>query len=246
MKAIGIVISLFLSTFIFAQDEDINQTDSNGEKHGKWVGYHESGNVRYIGNFEHGVPTGKFAYYYDETGIVQMVMEYRDATTIYATAFYELNGYIKMAEGLYVNQLKDSVWTFYDARGILSSKETFSEDKLNGERTVFYLDGSVYEISNWQDSVMHGAYVSYFENGQESCEGEYVEGCWKGRVTYYHTSGQVELQGYYSSCVPHGYWTQYDERGTEVDKKFYKYGVLLEGDEIQEYLDYLDSLKEDE
>lgn len=245
MKIIVINFYLMLSAAGLVAQE-WNQYDSDGERHGKWVGYYDSGDVRYNGEFDHGEPTGIFTYYYQESQRISISMKYVAPGECYSRAYYDMDGDVLMAYGKYLNQKKDSIWSYYDPRGILSSKETYKEDKLHGERAVFYLDGQVYELSTWEDSIQNGPYVSYYEDGSKNVEGNYVGGCWDGQVTYYHNNGVKELQGWYVSCVPHGYWYQYDDQGNEERVTFYRYGEVLEGDQLEYYLQDLENQKEQE
>lgn len=243
MKVLFTVSSIIL-LFIGVQAQDWNQYDNNGEMHGNWAGYYDSGNVRYQGQFEHGKPYGTFTYYYDESQNVKMTMVYSHYDTTYATAYYDLNDGTVMAEGWYVNQMKDSLWIMYDAHGVLSSKGYYEKDTLNGTETIYYLDGSVSEITCYKMGMEDGQWLKYYENGTKQAEAVYVNGCMDGLVTYYHSNGEIELEGWYVSCTPHGYWIKYDDRGTEEDRIFYKYGQELEGDAIQEYIDSMQNQNE--
>jgi hypothetical protein len=57
MKKLFIILGLFLSIPMFAQD-NLNQLDAKGEKHGQWIVKHKNGKIKYATFFVHGTPTG--------------------------------------------------------------------------------------------------------------------------------------------------------------------------------------------
>lgn len=60
-KLLFLFIFMF-SVSLFAQNE-INQLDSQGEKHGAWIVKHKNGKVKHETIFDHGIPTGKSVRY---------------------------------------------------------------------------------------------------------------------------------------------------------------------------------------
>ena len=96
-----------------------NQTDAAGLKQG----YGEkldpkTGKLTYKGTFKNNKPQGIFYYYYPGTDSVHSKSEFRQDGKIAYVTMYHLTGKIE-AKGKYLNEEKDSVWTFFDERGLL-------------------------------------------------------------------------------------------------------------------------------
>jgi len=65
-------------------------------------------------------------------------------------------------------------------------------DKLStGEQRKFYKDGSLCELSNWQDGKQHGHYE------------------------FRYPGGQLGLQGTFQNGKPVGEWVEYSQNGSE-------------------------------
>ena len=64
MKKILTLFSLLIlfNVSLFAQN-DVNKTDDMGRRQGKWIDYHQNGQIRYTGEFKNNEPIGEFIYY---------------------------------------------------------------------------------------------------------------------------------------------------------------------------------------
>ena len=64
MKKILALFSLLIlfNVSLFAQN-DVNKTDDLGRRQGKWIDYHQNGQIRYTGEFKNNEPIGEFLYY---------------------------------------------------------------------------------------------------------------------------------------------------------------------------------------
>ena len=121
---------LFFIPFLgFSQP--FNVIDDNGQKQGKWIKNYENGLKRYTGQFKNDIPYGLFHYYY-ESGELRIEKKYFHQGQAAATHFFYKNGTLKSA-GIYVNELKDSTWNYYDQDSILIMTEQYKQGKLNGQ-----------------------------------------------------------------------------------------------------------------
>ena len=233
MKYVSAFLLLLLSTASLAQ---INQKDAAGKKQGVWKKPYEGSTVfKYVGQFKNDKPYGKFVYYY-ETGAVQAVVLHRtDGKTSDAKMYHE-SGYL-MARGKYVTEKKDSIWLFYDDRGIISAQENYKDGLLNGQRVVYYepRDSQYYvqEYSYWLNGQPHGEYKKYHPNTQVSEEGKYVNGKREGKVFHYLPDGKTGRVEQFKAGVKHGYFITYDDAGKQLGYKLYWDGVLLEGEALK-------------
>src|SRR6186713_1325248 len=149
MKTINfLLVFLFLCPMIQAQDE--NKTDAKGRKTGKWLVKHENGITRYIGEFKEGKPVGDFKYFY-ETGELKSVIKFKsDGKTSYGTYYYtEEDGGKKMSEGKFIDQKKDSTWTYFDYGGNKTYTQEYKDDLENGKKFIYYVSGNKSEAFNY-------------------------------------------------------------------------------------------------
>lgn len=241
MNRLFIIIALFFGLSAYAQDQPaqkINQKDSQGRKQGVWkVPYSNVKTYRYKGQFKDDVPYGKFVYYY-ESGAVEAVIHFSDNGKTTRSQMYHQSGYT-MAKGKYINKEKDSIWVYYDDRGIISYQENYKNGVLDGQKVFFYepVDNKlrVARYEYWKNGVRHGGYKEYHENTNIKEEGKYVDGNLDGVVKVYHRNGKIMKVMRYEYAVKHGPWDFYDENGKPVGTKWYWKGRLLKKDaEIEE------------
>lgn len=192
------------TTGVFGQ----NKTNASGKKEGKWSGYYESNNLRYIGEFKEGKEVGVFTYYEDMPG--QKIKATRDfskeAGKSYAV-FY-LDGK-KMSEGWYKGQLREGKWVYYHKGGEkINSEEYYVNDKLDGIRKVFYISGSVSDVIPYKNGKMHGKVLMYSESGTVLKEENYANGMRNGESIYYDGNGKLIKKGNFVDDVLQGKWIE--------------------------------------
>ena len=176
MKYILTSLILLFSLVSMAQ---VNHTDAKGRKQGAWVKTYESGKKRYEGAFKDDVPVGHFIYYYEGEGGIMSEIFYRGITgTGYAKAYHR-NGMVQ-AEGIYKNQLKDSTWTYYDPKGVLTQREDFKGGELHGDQITYYESGNVAERITYEYGAEQGAWIRKWEDGTMRTKGNYVNGQLEG------------------------------------------------------------------
>lgn len=247
LKRVLMVILFVLPLMLFAQNRSLNNfTDANGLKQGTWKVRHESSQaIRYIGQFKDNKPYGLFKYYY-KSGVLSAVMEFNNNRS--SVTMYHENG-IVMSVGKYQNQLKDSVWYFFNNRNELLSSEDYENDYIHGKQFLYYpVDPNkgeikIMEMYHYNLGNKHGAWEHYHESGHLKSKGKYNNGYLQGEVFYYYTNGQIDLRGFYKKGKKNGLWTYYNENGA-IDKEVnYKEDKLLKGKELEIYLEKLKAKK---
>lgn len=230
MKKGIVVIFMLVGFFAFSQEE--NKTDAKGKKQGLWKKYHENGMTRYIGTFKDDKPVGVFKYYYD-TGKIQTEMTHTGSNS-YSYVYYE-TGEIKAA-GKYENQLKDSVWKYYDKAGYKMAEEFYLSGKREGSWKTYYNTGQVAEEKTYTNDFEQGEWNQYFLDGKPKLTAIYVNGELEGRATYYSKGELKAVSGVFVRGARDGYWTFYEQDGKTVRKKEqYKNGKRIDkgvGDDI--------------
>jgi len=227
-------------TLICAQ----NMVDDQGLKQGEWSKKWKSGATRYKGQFLNDKPVGEFHYWYS-TGEAQSVLTYAVGGHIAHCITYGLDGNVA-AKGKYVDQLKDSIWLFFDYQGRLRSKNDYNEGLLEGEQVTYNYAGKIMEIIAYYDDKKHGDWTQFYKNGKIKVKGQWNEGYPSGKLYRYSESGRQVLQGQYKNGVEHGWWRTYNSSGKEEQKIFYLEGKILKGKALETYQDKMRMLKENE
>ena len=224
----------------FAQP--INQTDAKGKKQGVWQkSYPKSKAFEYKGQFKDNKPVGTFTYYYPSSKVKAVVIHDDKTGRSVATMYHESG--VVYAKGIYRNQLKDSIWDYYGPSGRQSLKETYTKDKLNGKTTVYYVSEDPTDkrllpakVTNYVNGVIDGEVTEYFESGVVKSKATYVKGLINGMFTTNHPNGKPMMMERYKNGSRHGWSATYDPAGRELGKKYFYYGRVLEGKELDEKL----------
>lgn len=225
-----IKVFLFFSAFFVLQllsgqnNETWNKKNEKGEKVGQWKGYHKSGKVRYIGQFEKDIPVGVFRYYF-ETGEVKTVLKYKNRDEAYATHYYQ-NGE-PMAKGKFLNQKKDSTWETYGAHRTLVDRGSYLRGKKYGVWKTYYANGQVSDEVTFEADLEQGTYKKYYSNGTLKQESLYKDGFLEGLSIFYGGNGKKTSKGLYVRGYRNGHWVYYDDKQEVQYVLKYKMGTLL-------------------
>lgn len=221
------LITLIFSLELQAQvDSLLNRIDNNGWKQGRHRDFYpKTQKLRYEGQFIDNKPVGIFKFYYPETFELNAIHEYDTiGGRAKITVFYK-NQKI-MAKGFYLNQQKDSVWSFYDENGKIKMTEFYRNNKRNGEKIVYYNDSTIFEIVTFKDDIKEGPYKIYYSDKSLKEEGNHKNGDKEGLVIYYNPGGKILYKGIYVNHLKDGEWIRYNDDGTEMQKEIYKNGIL--------------------
>lgn len=217
-----IIFFLIFSVFTNAQ----TQTDANGKKQGYWKKKDEKTNkLIYEGLFKDDKPQGIFKYYYPHDTIKAIMNFKQDGKIAYSTMFHPTGK--KMAYGKYVGEDKDSVWTYFDEKAVLISKETYVKGKKNGMEYVYFPDGVVSEERKYKMGKMDGPFKLYYDKNLVKSEGIYLDGQLDGRNVFYFPNGVTAAVGYYKNGYKTGPWIYRDKTGKVKEKELYKAGGKL-------------------
>ncbi len=223
--------------FVFSAVVHNAQTiDASGKKQGYWKKKDEkTGKLLYEGEFKDNKPVGTFKHYYPGDTAKRAVTYYKDGGKIaYANLYHQMTGKL-MAQGKYIHELKDSVWNFYDDKGVIISKDIYKMGKKEGKSIVYLPDGTVSEEKNYKNDILEGPFVQYFDGKLKKGEGKYVNGKFEGKVTYYYPNGKFAATGIYKNGMKEGVWLYNESDGKLKDKELYRNGIQVKGKEAEEY-----------
>lgn len=140
---------------------------------------------------------------------------------------------------------KQGIYTGYDSQGNIIEAASYSNDTLNGQRTIYYANGKKEAFETYKMGDFHGPYKTYYESGRINLEGSYtdgkMEGEWKryydqedeqlmetvtfadnnenGPFVEYHANGNLKAKGsYLGGDKEHGLLELFDENG-ELERK---------------------------
>jgi YD repeat-containing protein len=233
-----LLIALFVPLLCFAQ---VNKVDQKGWKQGPWVKYYPDNKVPiYQGQFKNDKPYGEFRYYFS-SGKLKAIIQHQNNLS---NALYYFENDQLMASGNYKEMKKDSVWTNYNSQGFIISRETYLLDKLNGIRVTYYLEGQgedkekVLTIENYKDSMLDGAFESYFVQGVNKEKGTYKKNKKEGEWLTYYNNGVITSRCTYRNGLQQGWAYGYDTKGKLVGKTMFNKGIQLKGEELEKYLEF--------
>ena len=229
----------FLFTLILcvAYTQTKNQTDDKGLKQGYWEKTDGATNkISYKGTFKDNKPQGIFYYYYKGSDSLHTKTEFRqDGKIAYVTMYHLISGKIQ-AKGKYVNEEKDSVWNFYDEKGVLISTDVYLNGKKNGLSKVFYPNGALSEEKNYKNNLLDGSFKQLYEDHKLKGEGAYAAGEFNGKCSWFYPNGVAAAQGVYDKGTKKGLWLYKMQNGKLTDKEVWQNGRQLDEKELAEYL----------
>jgi len=208
-----LLFCLFLSAFPTLNGQ--NQVDAEGRKTGHWKVEYPNGNTRFEADFVEGQPVGEMLRYYEKGGIRARMFFDGDGSCSHVKMFYE-NGK-PAAEGIYLEQEKDSVWTYFsEYDGSVRIREKYLDGKLEGLSQSYYPNGGISEEVQWKNGEKDGFWKQYYTNGAQRLSAHYKDGQLQGPYELYFSTGTIKIRGTYLNNRSHGTWSFYDESGKEI------------------------------
>lgn len=93
---------------------------------------------------------------------------------------------------------------------------------------VYWKNGNVREVSNWEYGIEQDSAFMFHENGNLHKRAFSVDGKVEGKVYRYYKNGNVELIGNFDKSVRNGKWEYFDPATGELMKiEHYENGILL-------------------
>lgn len=209
MKAI-VILTILCSGLVNISAQ--NQLDEQGRKTGPWKVEYDNGKTLYEGEFREGKPVGLMLRYYDSGALRARMTFDPDGERSYAEMFYK-NGK-KAAEGRYIKQDKDSVWTYYSQHEEnIRMREAYISGKLDGISYRYYPSGQVSEEVSWVGNSREGSWKQYFEDGSLRLHGLYQNNMLNGPYLVYYGNGKLMMEGKLVDDLSEGTWSYYTEEG---------------------------------
>ena len=219
MKHSIFIIILTISTLNSYAQDAVNQFDGQGDRHGVWKKYFDkTKQLRYEGQFEHGKEIGTFKFYTlnKGTSVLSATKVFNTNNNMAEVKFLSSKGK-PISEGQMKGKLYVGKWIYYHnkSKSIMTTEFYNDNGALEGEKLVFYPDGTTAEKANYKEGKLNGTSIWYSKNGKILKEFMYENDELHGVCKYYDASGNLEAEGAYRKDLKHGIW------------KYYKNGKLV-------------------
>ncbi|WP_274475934.1 toxin-antitoxin system YwqK family antitoxin [Mangrovimonas aestuarii] len=219
------LVAFFLSFYsIFAIGQDINQFDSNGNRHGVWrKNFDKTKVLRYEGQFVHGKEVGTFKFYknIDGKAVLTATKVFNDKNNTSKVTFLASNGKV-ISKGEMSGKAYIGEWVFFHKNSdVLMIKEHYNyAGQLEGKREVFYENGQLAQVEHYKEGVLNGICTWHAEDGTLFKEYNYVDGGLHGSAKYYDKAGKLMIEGQYKNNKKHGIWKYYEDGKLKEEKDF--------------------------
>jgi len=218
------------------KDYFINSTEKPNGLHYRTYG---DGKIYYSGEFlnKKPKPSGYFYYYHQNGKVMAMHRFEKNIDRVHANIFND-EGFL-MSRGLFLKQKKDSVWTFYDKTGSVTSREGYKNDLKEGKSLVYYPGtDKLVEESIYKNGKLEGEQVQYFPNGKKRLQGNYIADKREGKFTEWTDAGAKDSEGDYKSGLKEGVWSFYLPTGRLEKRVKFENGEAIKV--IRENGDFID------
>ena len=223
MKKLKLYTSFVLTLicFIGYAQNNVNQFDKDGKRHGLWTkNYHNTKEKRYEGAFEHGKEVDSFKYYTLSGGksVLSAVKVFTGKDSIADVKFLASTKKV-ISKGRMNGKRFIGEWIFYhknsDSKMIV---ETYNKDGLlEGERFVYFKNGALAESANYKKGLLDGESKWFSEKNILLRHTNYKEDHLEGKTINYDANGSITSEGNYIKSQKKGIWKYF--KGGELIKK---------------------------
>jgi antitoxin component YwqK of YwqJK toxin-antitoxin module len=142
------------------------------------------------------------------------------------------------AEGWFVDEEKDSVWTYYsEFDGLVRFREPYQKGSLHGTLERYYQHGKVSEAVEWNMDQKQGSWKQYYPDGSIRLLGTYVDDQLHGPYRVFYPDSTLKIDGRYQQNLSEGNWNYYDEAGQQIYTIEYKNGKALDQERYLQLMD---------
>lgn len=221
----------------------LNQTDKNGLRQGRWVRNYPHGTKMYEGVFRDGHPVGEFRRYY-ENGTLKSFLIFSEDGRHADAVLYHPNGRIA-SKGRYTDQKKEGKWQFFSPvnENYLICEQFYKDDMRNGISLRFYPDSTVGDRTTYLNDQKNGDREQFYEDGSPYTKSYYSEGKMNGKFEAWFSNGTKMYSGMYKNDIRDGQWLIYNEDGSVKYSIEYKNGIPDNPKMDEDASNYIDALE---
>ena len=146
----------------------------------------------------------------------------------------------KLAEGKYIDKLKDSTWLSYGEGNKIVQKGDYRKGEKQGVWQTFFQDGGVSAEMSFYNDQKDGPFRMFYTDGKVKDSSNFKAGKLHGLTTIYDSDGKKIIEGIYTWGERDKEWSYYGEEG-EVNKVLmYKNGRLMNPQDLENILQEVD------
>lgn len=219
MKTAIQLFSLLLFFNVAAQNP-VNQLDAHGKRHGLWrKNFKENpSQVRYEGTFKHGKETGTFKFYILGQENPAATKTYTPGSDTADVKYLSQKGKV-ISEGKMLGEKRIGNWNYYHLNSDkLMMSENYQDGVLQGEKIIYFENGTPTESSFYENGKLHGEQKIFSEKGVLLKLFTYRNGILHGPSKVYDGKGELLIEGEYRDDKHFGIWDYY-ENGILKEKK---------------------------
>ena len=203
----------------------------NGQLTKSWTCTDALGKLVFLWNFKNGKRDGE-SLLFDPRGQTLNSFHYQD-NLVHGAAFDSRNS-DHLQERLFDNGLELKVVTQYHPtqkrgkRRISTRQSYLIPSQLNLRKHDWSNQKITTAPALTHPPIPHGALVTYYSNGQKSCEGTYVQGQKMGQFNWWFSNGQKKASGRYLNDMETGTWSWWHENGIRQARGTFANGVKID------------------
>ena len=188
---------------------------------------------------------------YDSTGKKDSEKMYKDGLKDGEWNFYNDDVVLVRVE-VYNDDLKDGLWYTKDLETRDIHYEEYREDKFIVRYTEhYYPNYQLMEKYAYKDSLPHGKWIGYFENGETKHVKRFEDGKKQGKWQFYTELGDIHILELYENDKRDGEWYKKGD-GNDVHYQFWDMDSLISeyadlyypNGQLKEKISYKEGLKE--
>ncbi len=121
----------------------------------------------------------------------------------------------KIAEkGIFVDNIKDGIWTSYYPNGNIKTYITFTKGAIDGNVKIYTQEGVLQEEGNWKDNRWISEYRFFYENGNPEYVWQYSDdGKRTGTQKYFYDNNKLHIEGVWNNGKEEGEQKEYYKNG---------------------------------
>ena len=220
---------------------------NNGLKNGPLKVYDKLGKMKIIGYYNNDQKDGEWKWFSDQNGLDSLIVyknnKYNgDYKIWHANGSQAVIGYYNMGlkndEWEWFNKKgqKDSIKIYYDTGQLFGSTiyydgkqprkiMTYINNKLNGEITSFYRDGTTESEITFANGLRSGSYKYWDSEGKLEEEGAYLKDNLHGLILRWYTTEQLSSIAMFSSGKLQGLLRVFSPSGSTMKEGYYFNGL---------------------
>ncbi|TPV32907.1 toxin-antitoxin system YwqK family antitoxin [Paucihalobacter ruber] len=218
------IITLTGFHLILLSQDNVNQLDKSGHRHGYWTkNFEGTQQMRYEGNFENGKEIGVFKYYKldGKKSVLSATKLFNANNNLAEVKFFTSKGKL-VSEGTMNGKLFIGKWTYYHKNNddVLKTEHYNDLGELHGESITYFENGIMAEKLQYQNGKLNGLCEWYTKNGNLFKSSEFRNDELQGLTKTYDEKGELIIEGAYQSDLRTGIWKYY-ENGQLTEERLY-------------------------